>query len=197
MYIVVEPKSERGKATLEKLRKAAEVVFAKKGYAGTRIQDITKEAGVAVGSFYVYFRNKQGIFRYILDSISHNIRKESAIAIQGLEKRYDIEKAGAAAYMRYAVRNPSLFTILTESLYADPEFYQKYYDTFSSRYVARMKKAQEKGELKDVNLEVAAYFIMGFLSYWSSKRALFDKAKEITEQEIDDMMKIMSYALFK
>ena len=197
MYIVVEPKSDRGKATLEKLRKAAEVVFATKGYAGARIQDITKEAGVAVGSFYVYFRNKQGIFRYILDSISHNIRKESAIAIQGLEKRYDIEKAGATAYMNYAVKNPALFKILSESLYADPEFYQRYYETFSSRYVARMKVAKEKGEIKDVNLEIASYFIMGFLSYWSTKRAIFDQAKDIDEQEIDDMMQILSYALFK
>lgn len=197
MYIVVEPKSQRGKVTLEKLRKAAEVVFATKGYAGTRIQDITAEAGVAVGSFYVYFRNKQGIFRYILDSISHSIRKESAIAIQGLERRYDIEKAGAKAYMNYAVKHPELFKILSESLYADPEFYKRYYETFSARYVARMQKAKEHGELKDVNLEIASYFIMGFLSYWSMKRAIFDEAKSIDPKEIEDMMEIMSHALFK
>lgn len=197
MYMVVEPKSERGRATLEKLCKAAEIVFATKGYAGTRIQDITNEAGVAVGSFYVYFHNKRSIFRYVLDSISHNIRKESAIAIQGLEKRYDIEKAGAKAYMNYAVKNPELFKILSESLYADPEFYKRYYETFSARYVARMKKAKEKDELKDVNLEIASYFIMGFLSYWSMKRAIFDEAKAIDPTEIEDMMEIMANALFK
>lgn len=195
--MIVEPKSERGKQTLESLREAAKVVFAKKGYAGARISDITKEAGVAVGSFYVYFENKLDIFRYTLDSISHDIRKESAIAIQGLEKRVDIERAGVVSYLEYAVKNPSLFTILTESLFADPDFYKKYYENFSKRYVARMRQAREKGEMKDVDLEVASYFIMGFLSFWSTKRVLFDKSNEITKEEIDNIMLVLNHAFLK
>ena len=41
---------------------AASRVFTEKGYAATTVSDITREAGTAHGTFYVYFRGKEDIF---------------------------------------------------------------------------------------------------------------------------------------
>ena len=41
---------------------AARNIFAKKGYEDTTIAEIAKAAGVAVGTVYLYFRNKRGIY---------------------------------------------------------------------------------------------------------------------------------------
>ena len=40
----------------------ARQVFAEKGYKKTNISDITKRAGMAVGSFYKYYESKEAIF---------------------------------------------------------------------------------------------------------------------------------------
>lgn len=45
---------------------AALRVFAKKGAVGTKIQDIADEANIAKGTIYLYFKNKQEIFKSIM-----------------------------------------------------------------------------------------------------------------------------------
>ena len=63
------------------IRHAATKVFAKKGYHETRIADIAKEAGVAYGLVYHYFKNKEEILASIFeDNWMFFVR-----AIQGLQ----------------------------------------------------------------------------------------------------------------
>ncbi len=57
---------------VDKEEKRAEIlaaairVLAKKGTAGTKIQNIAEEAGVGKGTVYLYFKNKEDIFQHIL-----------------------------------------------------------------------------------------------------------------------------------
>ena len=51
--------------TREKIISAALRVFAHRGYAATRISDITKAAGISHGLLYYYFKSKEEIFTEI------------------------------------------------------------------------------------------------------------------------------------
>jgi AcrR family transcriptional regulator len=45
-------------------------VFAEKGYAGARMDDIARRAGVTKGTIYLYFENKEAVFKTLVrDSI--------------------------------------------------------------------------------------------------------------------------------
>lgn len=44
---------------------AARQILADKSYHGVSIQAIAKKAGIAVGTFYLYFRNKEALFKVI------------------------------------------------------------------------------------------------------------------------------------
>jgi AcrR family transcriptional regulator len=50
------------------LRDAAERVFVRAGFQATKMADIAREAGVAVGTLYNYFESKEVIFEEILAS---------------------------------------------------------------------------------------------------------------------------------
>lgn len=53
---------------------AATVVFASKGFAGTRLEDIAKHAGVAKGTLYRYFEDKDTLFRAVAkDAMTKNL----------------------------------------------------------------------------------------------------------------------------
>ena len=52
----------------DSLLRAAVDVFASKGYTATRVSDIVERAGVAQGTFYLYFKSKQVIFEELFDS---------------------------------------------------------------------------------------------------------------------------------
>lgn len=52
---------EQGERTRARLLEAARAVFRERGYAATRVDDITQKAGTSHGAFYLYFSNKQDI----------------------------------------------------------------------------------------------------------------------------------------
>lgn len=63
-------RNERRKELLE----VALSVFAQRGYHQTRISDIIEAAGVARGTFYLYFESKHAIFEALLDEVLQRIR---------------------------------------------------------------------------------------------------------------------------
>lgn len=54
----------------EAILEAAEQVFADRGFAGTRMADVAKAAGIATGTLYNYFDNKQAVLCSLLDHLS-------------------------------------------------------------------------------------------------------------------------------
>jgi TetR/AcrR family fatty acid metabolism transcriptional regulator len=51
----------------ERITDAAIAVFAEKGYHAARVSDVAKEAGVADGTIYLYFRNKEDLLLSIFE----------------------------------------------------------------------------------------------------------------------------------
>ena len=64
----------RGKRRANILR-AAVSVFSTSGYHQTRVADIIDAAGIARGTFYLYFQNKNAIFLELLDDLLLELRK--------------------------------------------------------------------------------------------------------------------------
>ncbi len=81
---------------------AARVLFSQRGYQGASIGDITAEAGVSTGTFYLYFSSKTEIFRClniegigILEGlIVESIKSEDMSSVDSL-------RAIAAAYLLF------------------------------------------------------------------------------------------------
>jgi len=46
---------------------AARALFAQKGYKATSIEDIVKATGCSTGNIYYHFKNKEGLFLYLLE----------------------------------------------------------------------------------------------------------------------------------
>lgn len=56
----------RKAARPQEILTAALGVFAQKGYAGTRMDDIAQQAGVTKGTIYLYFENKEAVFKSLV-----------------------------------------------------------------------------------------------------------------------------------
>jgi AcrR family transcriptional regulator len=63
-----EPKFRRRKADRPgEIVQAAMAVFAEKGFAAARLDDIARRAGVSKGALYLYFETKEDLFRAVVD----------------------------------------------------------------------------------------------------------------------------------
>lgn len=60
-------RKEQKAATRQAIKEAALRCYAERGYDGTNIADIAKTAGVAQGTFYVHFPNKEAIVQEVHD----------------------------------------------------------------------------------------------------------------------------------
>jgi len=60
----------------EQIIRAAAVVFANKGFHEAAVSDIIAEAGIARGTFYLYFTSKRSIFDHILETVFSRIMAE-------------------------------------------------------------------------------------------------------------------------
>ncbi|WP_297455449.1 TetR/AcrR family transcriptional regulator [Persephonella sp.] len=69
-------------STKEKLINSAIQIFSQKGFYNTKISDIVQNAGLAQGTFYIYFKSKEDIFMHIVlmivDQINQTIEKYSS-----------------------------------------------------------------------------------------------------------------------
>jgi len=63
------PKVVDKKERALQLAKAATKVFARKGFAATRMEDVAKQAGVSKGLLYEYYRSKEDLFFEVCDRL--------------------------------------------------------------------------------------------------------------------------------
>src|ERR1041384_5205437 len=75
LSVPVIPKQARSKQTKEKIVQAAIILFQERGYEKTTSNDVASEAGVSVGSFYVYFTDKRQLLLTIFDRLSEELFK--------------------------------------------------------------------------------------------------------------------------
>lgn len=94
------------------MMQAAVQVFAEKGYHAATIRDIVKQAGVAIGTFYFYFPDKETLFVHLYEEtaefILHTIRQ--AINSRSVFSKQVI--AALQAYVNIAVYEPAIVQLL-------------------------------------------------------------------------------------
>jgi AcrR family transcriptional regulator len=64
----------RGQRTRQRLLDAGVEVFAKRGYHSARVDDIVKVAKTSHGTFYLYFANKEDLFRALAEEVASEMR---------------------------------------------------------------------------------------------------------------------------
>ncbi len=129
------PTQERARRTREALVRAGEREFSERGYAAATSRSIAGRAGVATGSFYQYFRDKDGLLREIAE---RRLARIHELAVGGLEREPGrparpartgetgawgrrLMRRMAEAVLAYHRDDPRLHAVLSERRHADPE----------------------------------------------------------------------------
>lgn len=195
MPLVNMPKTQRGQETLDNLCAAAERVFYKKGYHNSTIKDITSEANIGLGTFYIYFNDKKSLYVHLLSDYSKFIRKAISKKISHLTDRRDIEREGLVAFLEVVRDNQYIYNIIWESLYIDKKLFVGYYEDFARHYINYIEIAQEEGEMRKLNPETVAYVLMGIANFVGLRYTMFDK-RDNFDDIADDVATIYNEGLF-
>ncbi|MEM6996930.1 MAG: TetR/AcrR family transcriptional regulator [Myxococcota bacterium] len=168
------PATSRGQRTRNKLLDAAEQVFGQEGYERASIVDITRSAGVAQGTFYVYFESKKSIYLELVETLGTRLRRSLAESIAGLTSRLEIERTGFRAFLDFVQEHKHLYKIVRQCEFVDEEVYRAYYRRMADAYVKGLKGAMREGEFQKLHPEAVAYALMGIFDFVGMRWVLWE-----------------------
>lgn len=164
----------KGEATRQRLLVAAEEVFGTQQYHGASISEITRRAGVAQGTFYVYFPGKQAIYRELVQHLSRAMRTHIAKSIAGLEDRLAVEREGLHAFLSFVREHHYLYRIVREAEFVDEEMYRWFYRHLAEGYSQGLAAAVEKEQVRALDPETMAYCLMGVADFIGMRWVLWE-----------------------
>src|SRR3712207_9040264 len=83
----------------EAIMRAATKVFARSGYFNSKVADVAREAGVADGTVYLYFKSKEEILRSIFE---RNTGEAVRAGREELAKRSEERRVGKECRSRWS-----------------------------------------------------------------------------------------------
>jgi AcrR family transcriptional regulator len=164
----LQAQPKRGIRSLNALIRGARTIFERDGYLDARIADIAKEAGVATGSFYTHFNDKQEVFFAVMNEVQqellHVVMAQAPVSDDVIER---IE-ANNRAYLEGYRERHRLMSLIQQVSTINDEFRQfrlehtmKYVER-NAHAIERMQQAGLVDPLLDAG--VAARALSGMVS---------------------------------
>ena len=175
----------------QKIIKAALRVFAKKGFYNSRVSEIAKEAAVADGTIYLYFKNKDDIlisvFETEMKKMINGMKRELSKCRDPIEK----VKMYAFKHLNMITENQEWAEVAQVELRQSSKFMREYvkdhYIDYLNIFAYIIQEGQEKGIFKEsINTGIAKRAFFGALDemgrYWVLSRSRRYSVEESAEQ---------------
>ena len=117
--------------------------------ATTRPRSATSRsgAGVGLGTFYVYFKSKEEVFRALVADMGARTRHALSESVRGARNRLEAERLGIQAYLDFVRSHKALYRVVMEAQFVAPEAYRDYYRIFAAAYRQQLAQAAARGEI--------------------------------------------------
>jgi len=188
------PLTARGQETRARLLAAAEKVFGEKNYFRVTIADLTREAGVGQGTFYLYFPSKEAAFRELVQQRGHELRTVTRLATSDAGDRPQAERSGFAAFFDFIHQHRTLYRVVRQAEFVDPALFQEYYRVFAEGYSEALAAAMERGEIGRIDPEVLAYCLMGIGDFIGMRWVVWSP-DPISNDVFENVMRFIQYGL--
>ncbi|HEV8194875.1 MAG TPA: TetR/AcrR family transcriptional regulator [Ktedonobacterales bacterium] len=179
------PVTARGEATKRRILDAAEEVFGELGYYEASVSEITRRAGVAQGTFYIYYHSKREIFEELVSDLGERLRAATRVAIAGATSRHETERRGFKAFFQFVTQHRQLYHIIQEAERVAPQVADAYYQRIAHGYVHGLRAAMDAGEIPETSPEALAYALMG-IGHFIALRWLIWPRESGAEPQIPD-----------
>lgn len=192
-------RNEKHIVTKRRLFQAAIKVVGIYGYAGASVARITAEAGVAQGTFYLHFENRQVLLDQLLPAVGQEVAevvRERASEDLSAEQ-CEVERC--RAFFEVLKEVPEFFRILNEAEMFAPEAYTKHIDGIVAGYIRALKRGFDPNDpdgYTDDELEVVVHVLLGARACLGKRYAKPGDNETVPEYVMSAYSKLMRRGLF-
>jgi TetR/AcrR family fatty acid metabolism transcriptional regulator len=164
----------------QRILDAATRVFARKGYFAARVSDIAKKAGVADGTIYLYFRNKEDILVRLFDEVMSQHVSQAREAVRALPSAPERLRTIAERHLAVLGENRDLAVVFQVELRQSTHFMERFTGSWLLDYFDLLHEVidggQRDGTLRaDVDRRLAAKVLFGALDEMVTSWLLSDR----------------------
>jgi AcrR family transcriptional regulator len=199
-------RQEKRLARKEQLLMAAQKVFARKGYHDAGVADIVKEAGVAHGTFYIYFQSKREAFEILIDQLAKEFYETFAsFPLEEVKTKEDYDKTQrvlARKAIKVITEHQDLAKIFFwESIGLDEDLNRKVIvmqDRFIELAVKNIHYGIAAGYIHEgIDPEGSASFLVGGLWNLAFRWAFKGYSERTVVRQIDKILDTYYYGILK
>lgn len=192
------PKSkERCQEIREKMRntilKKSLLYFAKNGFAGTKISDLSRNIGIGQGTIYVYFQSKEDLFQEILKiADSNKILKQMKVLVYTpipAKKKIRLLSENVMKNLQEDENFAAMIALNTQMLLEKAKNYSSVDTTYQSKLYAYTAKIIEQGQkegtmVEGSSMKLADYY-WGVIYLYSLKRLFTTEYEMISIEDLE------------
>ncbi|UCF68541.1 MAG: TetR/AcrR family transcriptional regulator [Acidobacteriota bacterium] len=176
---------------------AARSVFAARGFHQSSVADIIEEAGIARGTFYLYFESKRAIFGELVDqflvAMKNNVRRVEIGA--HLPPPYEQLRANFSRAVALFLEDRDMSVILlnhAQGLDEDSDRkLQEFYDAMALALQRAVEGGQALGLVSIEDTEIAARVMLGGIKEVIHYLVVQDAEPREREQLVDDLVQLI------
>jgi TetR/AcrR family fatty acid metabolism transcriptional regulator len=152
----------------EAILRAAINVFARNGYFNSKVADVAKEAGVADGTVYLYFKSKEEILHSIFDKKMEGAIAEGRKQLLGIDDPREKLRRIAYLHLEGLGADRNLAIVFQVELRGSTKFMEEFSAAGFAEYLSLIREAIEEGQRKkifraELNAKVTAKILFGAL----------------------------------
>lgn len=152
----------------EAILRAAITVFAHNGYFNSKVADIAREAGVADGTVYLYFKSKEEILHSIFDRSVDEALASAREQIELITDPRDKLRRIALLHLERLGADRDLAVVFQVELRGSTKFMEEFSAAGFAEYLALIRTTFEEGQRagvfrSDLNSNVVAKIVFGAL----------------------------------
>jgi TetR/AcrR family transcriptional regulator len=106
------PATPRAERTRASILEVAEVIFAEKGFDGTRLEDVAQAVEIRRASIVYYFKDKRELYDAVLKAVFGGFLEKLREALSGPEPPAQLIESAVSAWVDYVGQRPSLARLL-------------------------------------------------------------------------------------
>lgn len=192
-------REERATRTREQLLQSAGLVVGTHGYREASVQRITAEAGLAQGTFYLYFASRQALFDELLPYFGLQMLDQVRDRAAGVRGFFEVEEVGVRAVFDYLTEHPWFWRVLNEAEVEAPTAWARHHEEVIRRYMKFLRRARLDGELAayaEDELDTVAQLLVAARDYlYRCKLILHKPGKEIPDSVILTYRRFIEHGL--
>ncbi|MFH1562668.1 MAG: TetR/AcrR family transcriptional regulator [Nitrospirota bacterium] len=192
--------SSKKQERTEQILQAAMTVFSRDGYHKADVDEMAIKAGVGKGTIYRHFESKKGLFLAVVEWGISKMKECIGEAIKNIDSPIERTTRAISTYLKFFETHREFYRVLIQEMTGFREEVEKIFRETYLPHISLLEEGLtqgiEKGVIKNINPQSAAFALIGLTNAIIYKWLISDKDYPLTN-ELDTILEIWFKGVIK